>query len=166
MSHNRDSLASGYSDGSDASKELEKDDLSSQTNLNVASRPSQPARAQLPQRNASTSTLRSNADNLASRLDLEKQQPNNEQGSGHATKDPNLIDWDGPDDAENPKNWPLSKKWAITVSMGTMTFVATFASSVFSTATVATSEQFGVSTEVMTLATSLFVLGYAWGPMS
>jgi DHA1 family multidrug resistance protein-like MFS transporter len=42
--------------------------------------------------------------------------------------------------------------------MGLMTFVCTFASSVFSTATVATSGLFGVSTEVMTLGVSLYVL--------
>jgi hypothetical protein len=47
--------------------------------------------------------------------------------------------------------------------MGLMTFVCTFESSVFSTAIVATSKEFGVSTEVMTLGVSLYVLvrGYA-----
>jgi len=52
-----------------------------------------------------------------------------------------------------------------------MTFVITFASSVFSTATQPTAQEFGVSTEVMILGTSLFVLGFAvgpiiWGPLS
>lgn len=27
------------------------------------------------------------------------------------TTDPNVIDWDGPDDPENPLNWPSRKKW-------------------------------------------------------
>lgn len=26
-------------------------------------------------------------------------------------QDPNIVSWDGPDDPENPKNWPDSKKW-------------------------------------------------------
>lgn len=26
-------------------------------------------------------------------------------------KDPNIVDWDGPNDLENPMNWPDSKKW-------------------------------------------------------
>lgn len=46
-----------------------------------------------------------------------------------------------------------------------MTFCVTFASSVFSTAAVVTAEKFGVSEEVMILGTSLFVLGFSFGPL-
>jgi len=73
-------------------------------------------------------------------------------------KDPNLVDWDGPDDPENPMNWPVSKKWTVTISFAFMTFCITFASSVFSTATQVTAQLYGVSNEVMILGTSLFVL--------
>ena len=45
-----------------------------------------------------------------------------------------------------------------------MTTWITFASSVFSTATVVTAKKFDVSTEVMTLATSLVIFGFAAGP--
>jgi len=62
-------------------------------------------------------------------------------------------------------NWPTTKKWIVTVTMGIMTFSVTFASSVFSTATTQTSKEFGVSQEVMILGTSLFVLGFAFGPL-
>jgi len=72
-------------------------------------------------------------------------------------KDPNLVEWDGPDDPENPQNWPTWKKWLITMTLSTMTVWITFASSVFSTATLATAEEFHVSTEVTTLGTSLVV---------
>lgn len=58
----------------------------------------------------------------------------------------------------NPHNWPKSKKYRVTVLYAILTFVLTFSSSIFSTATVVTSEEFGVSTEVMTLGTSLIVL--------
>jgi hypothetical protein len=27
-----------------------------------------------------------------------------------STNDPNIVDWDGPNDPENPMNWPTSKK--------------------------------------------------------
>ncbi|KAI9675315.1 MAG: hypothetical protein M1817_001218 [Caeruleum heppii] len=91
--------------------------------------------------------------------------------------DPNIVDWDGPDDPSNPFNWPKSKKWSVTVVVALMTFCTTFSSSVFSTATYATAELYGVSVEVMVLGTSLFVLvieqwqGFAvgpiiWGPLS
>jgi len=29
-------------------------------------------------------------------------------------KDPNMVDWDGPGDQENPQNWSLKYKWFIT----------------------------------------------------
>lgn len=32
-----------------------------------------------------------------------------------SSPDPNLVHWDGPDDPENPQNWPLRKKWGITI---------------------------------------------------
>lgn len=99
-------------------------------------------------------------------LDVEKQTP-----SQPAENDPNLIDWSGPNDPSNPQNFPLWRKWLITLLLGSVTFCITFASSVFSTATVVTAQKFGVSNEVMVLGTSLFVLGFAvgpivWGPLS
>ncbi|KAI4132689.1 MAG: hypothetical protein LQ347_002494 [Umbilicaria vellea] len=79
-------------------------------------------------------------------------------GGPRGPQDPNIVDWNGPDDPGNPMNWPRSKKWLVTFTFSLMTFVITFASSVFSTATVVTSKEYGVSTEVTTLGTSLFVL--------
>ena len=73
-------------------------------------------------------------------------------------KDPNIVEWDGPDDPQNPMNWPFWKKATFTAALSGLTFVVTFASSVFSTATQATAELYGVSTEVAVLGTSLFVL--------
>lgn len=44
-----------------------------------------------------------------------------------------------------------------------MTFVVSFASSVFSTATTVTAVKFDVSLEAMILGVSLYVLGFAFG---
>lgn len=101
-------------------------------------------------------------------------QTNDDMNPDHISpdeKDPYLIVWDGPNDPENPMNWPNGRKWLYTIVLGSTTFCVTFASSVFSTATAVTAEIFHVSLEVMTLGTSLFVLGFAfgpllWGPMS
>jgi hypothetical protein len=30
-------------------------------------------------------------------------------------RDPNLVDWEGPNDTENPKNWSTGRKWAATI---------------------------------------------------
>ena len=70
----------------------------------------------------------------------------------------NVVGWDGPDDPQNPHNWKKSKKYTVTVFYASMTFCITFASSIFSTATMVTAKMYGVSNEVMTLGTSLFVL--------
>lgn len=43
---------------------------------------------------------------------LEKSKTSN---SKRSRKDPNLVSWKGPDDPENPKNWPLNRKWAATL---------------------------------------------------
>ncbi|KAL3431986.1 major facilitator superfamily domain-containing protein [Aspergillus tetrazonus] len=88
-----------------------------------------------------------------------------EKPKEQVSKDPNLIEWNGPDDPENPQNMPHWRKWVITMTMSSMTMWLTFASSVFSTATLVTAQQFGVSTEVMILATSLVVFGFAAGPL-
>jgi multidrug resistance protein len=100
-------------------------------------------------------------------VDLEKQETedNKERQEAQKQEDPNLVNWDRDNDPRNPQNWKHWRKWLITCSMGAMTLCITFASSVFSTATIPTSQQFGVSTEVMTLGTSLFVLGFAFGPL-
>jgi MFS transporter, DHA1 family, multidrug resistance protein len=110
-------------------------------------------------------TARNASDEESSDKDLERGNVEREKKHEEPPKDPNLIVWDGPNDPENPMNWPASKKWIITVALGMMTFCVTFASSVFSNATVPTSIEFGVSTEVTTLGTSLFVLGFAVGPL-
>ncbi|KAF2100462.1 MFS general substrate transporter [Rhizodiscina lignyota] len=100
-------------------------------------------------------------------MDVEKQRiPNYGKIAQNGAKDPNLIEWDGPDDPGNPMNWSTGKKMAITMAMGAITCCVTFASSVFSAATGPTAQKFHVSPLVMVLATSLFVLGFSFGPLA
>ena len=69
-----------------------------------------------------------------------------------------LVEFDGPDDVGNPKNWSRRKRWAVTVAMGLMTFVVTFASSIFSVAIDVVALEYHVSPVVATLGVSLFLL--------
>lgn len=80
-------------------------------------------------------------------------------------KDPNLVVLEGPDDPLNPQNIPVKWKWIYAALLGALTFVVTFASSVFSTVITTTAAEYHVSDEVMTLGTSLFVFGFATGPI-
>lgn len=38
-------------------------------------------------------------------------------------QDPNIVDWDGPTDPENPMNWTDKKKWANIAVLSIMTLV-------------------------------------------
>lgn len=62
-------------------------------------------------------------------------------------------------------NWRPARKWGVAVSMGSMTLVVTFASSVLSAAVRPISMEYGVSSTVAILSTALFVLGFAFGPI-
>jgi hypothetical protein len=37
--------------------------------------------------------------------------------------DPDIVDWDGPDDPHNPMNWPMSKKWGLIAVLAGVTLV-------------------------------------------
>ena len=44
-------------------------------------------------------------------------------------KDPNIVDWDGPDDPENPLNWTSKRKITATCSIALITFLTYVCSS-------------------------------------
>lgn len=77
--------------------------------------------------------------------------------------DPDLVDWDGPDDPANPMNFSKARKWWISILTALLTFVISFGSSVFSATTAVTAEHFGASEEVMILGVTLYVVGFACG---
>lgn len=77
----------------------------------------------------------------------------------------NLITWDGPDDPENPQNWPRKKKLLRSSAPLAVIFSISFCSSIFGSATSVTARQYGVSEEVMSLGVALFMAGYAVGPL-
>lgn len=76
-----------------------------------------------------------------------------------------VVEFSGVDDPLHPQNWPVKKKVWTGAMLGYTTLVAAFGSSVFSAATSAVAKQYGVSTEVGVVAISLYVLGFATGPM-
>jgi hypothetical protein len=40
-----------------------------------------------------------------------------------AERDPDIVDWDGPDDPENPLNWPARRKWTLIFILAMVTLV-------------------------------------------
>ncbi|KIW71776.1 hypothetical protein PV04_00013 [Phialophora macrospora] len=76
-----------------------------------------------------------------------------------------LVDFDGPDDPENPKNWTKARRWGITISMGLMTFVVTFSSSIYAVAIEPVAKEYHIGYVPSTLGVSLFLLGFVLGPV-
>ncbi|TVY79772.1 Citrinin biosynthesis cluster MFS transporter mrr1 [Fusarium oxysporum f. sp. cubense] len=76
-----------------------------------------------------------------------------------------LLDFDSPHDPEHPHNWALlGRVWA-TFMLALFNLVVTIASSIFGSAQAAIVDEFGVSEEVTVLGTSLFLVGYIFGPL-
>lgn len=42
---------------------------------------------------------------------------------GNKPSDPDIVDWDGPKDPENPLNWTNGRKWANIVTFSTITMI-------------------------------------------
>ncbi|KAF9458424.1 multidrug transporter [Collybia nuda] len=100
----------------------------------------------------------------------EPKSPNHEHMSPSATlsaasPDPNMVSWDGPDDPANPQNWTKRRKWLITAVCIIMTVNVTFASSAPSSATRQIIQAFNIPQEVSYLITTVFLLGYVFGPL-
>lgn len=76
-----------------------------------------------------------------------------------------VVEFSGHDDPTHPQNWPMKRKMIIFSILVYNSLTATFASAIFSPAGTAVGTQFGVNQPTVTLGTSLFVLGYAVGPL-
>ena len=76
-----------------------------------------------------------------------------------------VVEYDGVDDPRHAQNWPMRKKLFIGAILAFDALCATVGSSIFSPGIVPLSREFHVAAEVGTLGTSLFVFGYAFGPL-
>jgi DHA1 family multidrug resistance protein-like MFS transporter len=76
-----------------------------------------------------------------------------------------VVEFDGPDDPMHAMNWSLKKKILTAAMLGFTTLTAAFGSSIFSAATRVVANQFDVGVTVGVLGTSLYVLGFATGPI-
>ncbi|KAF2170624.1 hypothetical protein M409DRAFT_64294 [Zasmidium cellare ATCC 36951] len=74
-----------------------------------------------------------------------------------------LVSFDGPDDQQNPQNWPASKKAIVTAFLSAIGFVVGFGSSIDTPVIPQASEHFHVSDVSESLATALFLIGFGVG---
>ncbi|BDD62996.1 hypothetical protein MPDQ_002398 [Monascus purpureus] len=84
-------------------------------------------------------------------------------GSG-TEEDPYAVTWI-PNDPRNPMLWPKWQKWTYTLIMAVATMAVALVSSAYTGGVRQFMVQFDIGTEVATLGVSLFVLGFALGPL-
>ncbi|KAK3689373.1 major facilitator superfamily domain-containing protein [Podospora appendiculata] len=80
-------------------------------------------------------------------------------------KTSDIVDWDGPNDPNRPYNWSVVKKSLFTITTSTTLFAVSFGSAIFSPATEQLVREFGTSSGVMRLTTSLWLVGFCLGPV-
>lgn len=74
-----------------------------------------------------------------------------------------LVGFESDDDPLNPKNWPLRRKWTTMGIVATTGLLVGWASSIDSGAATQASKEFGVSDVTESLATCLYLVGFAFG---
>lgn len=83
-----------------------------------------------------------------------------------ANDDPNIVDWDGPDDPEKAINWPDRKKWTNVAIISSVTFLTPLASSMVAPATPLIMREFhSTNNTIASFIVSIYILGYALGPL-
>ncbi|KAH3677045.1 hypothetical protein WICMUC_001951 [Wickerhamomyces mucosus] len=75
------------------------------------------------------------------------------------------VSFNGPDDPAHPHNWPLKTKVFLCACIGFNTATIAWGSSIFSSATLVIAAKYHVGEVVAILSTSLYVLGFALGPV-
>ncbi|KAF1845634.1 MFS general substrate transporter [Cucurbitaria berberidis CBS 394.84] len=82
------------------------------------------------------------------------------------TRDPNIVDWEGPDDPANPQNWPIKKKWGIIAALGAVSLITPLASSFFAPGVPQVLHAFHETSKLMAaFVVSVYILGFAIGPL-
>ncbi|KAG5660904.1 hypothetical protein KAF25_002547 [Fusarium avenaceum] len=80
-------------------------------------------------------------------------------------KDVYVVDWYGPDDPENPRNWSRIKRFFVTFEICLLTFSVYIGSAIYSAGLQDVMREFGVSQVAATVGLTVFVAGYGLGPM-
>ncbi|KAH8788467.1 major facilitator superfamily domain-containing protein [Diaporthe sp. PMI_573] len=80
--------------------------------------------------------------------------------------DPALVDWDGPNDPQNPQNWPKSRKYVNLALMSILTVISPLGSSMFAPGVSDIMAEFGTDSSLLaTFVVSVYFLGFAFGPL-
>jgi len=152
--------------------------LSSHDTSRLPTRPASPSPEAVTSSQASAQTLVRDADISATAIekttDVEKgESPAETFKNNTAVADPELevktnpflVDWDGPNDPDNPRNWSLPKRCFVACSISVLTFSVYIGSAIYTSSIPSLREDFGVSQVKAALGLTLYIMGYGIGPM-
>ncbi|KAH8769490.1 major facilitator superfamily domain-containing protein [Hyaloscypha finlandica] len=106
--------------------------------------------------------------------DIEQDASPNGPRTHHNPGDPNVVDWEGPNDPENPMNWSTKEKWRNASMLAIMALITPLASSMFAPGIPAVLKEFRSTSSILAsmvvsgtwfLCFLLYILGYAAGPL-
>ncbi|KAF2725432.1 MFS general substrate transporter [Polychaeton citri CBS 116435] len=127
----------------------------------IASKQFEEVKVGEPSATSSISDRNGDLEKQAAQTTLAEQTTNDEP-----PPDPNIVDWDGPGDLANPMNWPEWKKWGNIAILSAITFLTPLASSMFAPGVPRVMDEFNESSDsIATFVVSVYVLGYAIGPL-
>lgn len=115
---------------------------------------------------ASTAPPRPNTDNKDRDIEDLEGSTTSVELEAPPPRDPNVVDWEGPDDPANPHNWSQGKKVMTVALVSSITFVTPLASSIFSPSINQVMIEFNsTNQQLASFIVSVYLLGYCFGPL-
>jgi multidrug resistance protein len=87
------------------------------------------------------------------------------KGEGSHYADPFLVTFDAPYDPENPKDWPVSKKWAVTGVLSATGLNRIMVSTIMAPALSSIASDLNMTTIESVMSMSVYLLATAFGPL-
>ncbi|EQK99863.1 polyamine transporter 3 [Ophiocordyceps sinensis CO18] len=86
------------------------------------------------------------------------------EGKNKAHQD--TLDWDGPEDPDNPRNWSLARKWRALGGISAFVLMSPLSSTIVAPALGQIADALDITQPAQqTMVVSIFVLGFAFGPL-
>ncbi|KAJ5716759.1 MFS transporter [Penicillium malachiteum] len=81
-------------------------------------------------------------------------------------QDPRVVDWDGPDDPKNPRNWSSGNKLFHVLLVSGFTLYSNLAAVMFAPAAQDVAKEFGINNSIVeSLTVTIYLLGFCLGPL-
>ncbi|KAF9652760.1 MFS polyamine transporter [Thelephora ganbajun] len=118
-------------------------------------------KSSISRRNSEAASELLNKDSLAHDLSEDRLSPNVPDVTVNADINVHIVDWDGPDDPFNPKNWSFKKKWGATIIVSAFAFISPVSSSMVAPASGQVAADFAITSEaVVAMTISVFTLAH------